>query len=251
MRIIVLFLLVSLLISCSQLAKKEESKPEYEMKSFHAESESCKTDSIACATFDFTYPVFPKLDSNVQKVLADQLNLIVNNREQTKVTSIEEQGNAFIHDFAEMKNDVPDLGLGWYFKSDADVLIAADTLISVQVNVDMFTGGAHGMYNTHFINIDPKTGALYLIDSFLKPGYADYLTELGEEEFRKEQELSDTSSLEEAGFGFSEGKFQLNENYGFRKEGIVFFYNSYEVAAYATGPTEIIIPYEKLRGWFK
>lgn len=251
MRISFLLLCTLLLASCSQLTKKEEAKPEFEMKSFHAESENCKLDSVSCATFDFLYPVFPKLDTTVQRVLADQLNAIISNSEQTKGGSIEQQGHAFIEDFAKMKNEVPDLGLGWYFEAKANVILNADSVISIQVDSDMFTGGAHGMYSVSFINADPKTGALYLIDSFLKPGYQTYLNELGEEEFRKEQELADTTSLEEAGFSFPENKFQLNENYGFRKEGIVFVYNSYEVAAYAVGPTEIIIPYEKLRGWFK
>jgi len=246
-----LVVIIGLMSSCSQLAKKEEAKVSFEMKSFHAESENCKTDSTSCATFDVTYPEFPQLDTAVQAIIANQLSGIVTNGEEGSAQSIEEEGKNFVEDFAQMKSEMPDLVMTWYFKSTSNVLIASDTLISVQVDVDSFMGGAHGMYNTGFINVNSKNGAPYLIDSFLKPGYQEFLAELGEEEFRKEQELADTTSLEAAGFSFPENRFQLNDNYGFRKEGIVFFYNSYEVGPYSMGSTEIIIPYEKLGGWFK
>jgi len=243
-------ILTGITVSCSQLAKKEEAKTNFEIKSFHTESKGCKADSTGCATFDFNYPVFPQLDSAVQKILNERLNVALSSSEK-EFESVEEQGKNFIEDFEKTKAEIPDVSLDWYFKADAKVLIISDSLISVQADVDMFMGGAHGMYSTSYVNIDARTGALYLIDSFLKPGYQEYLNELGEEEFRREHDLSDTTSLEEAGFSFPEDKFKLNENYGFRKEGIVFTYNSYEVAAYAVGPTEIIIPYERLRGWFK
>jgi hypothetical protein len=79
----------------------------------------------------------------------------------------------------------------------------------------------------------------------------EFLREAGEEEFRAERELGPEVSLEEAGFSFPDNRFSLNDNYGFSKEGIVFFFNGYEVAAYAEGPTAIVIPYEKLVGWYK
>jgi hypothetical protein len=247
----VLIVLAGITFSCSQFSKREESKTGFEIKTFHAESENCKSDSSLCATFDVSYPVFPQLDTAIQQIIADRLNATLMTGQEGTTLSVEEAGRNFIADFSKTKAEMPEFSMAWYFKSLSKVLINSDTLISIQTDVDVFTGGAHGMYSTSFVNIDPKNGALYLIDSFLKPGYQEYLNELGLEEFRKEQELADTTSLEDAGFTFPENRFQLNENYGFRKEGIVFFYNSYEVAPYSMGPTEIIIPYEKLSGWFK
>jgi hypothetical protein len=34
----------------------------------------------------------------------------------------------------------------------------------------------------------------------------------------------------------------------FTPEGVHFFYNPYEIAAYARGPIELTIPYEELKG---
>ena len=66
-----------------------------------------------------------------------------------------------------------------------------------------------------------------------------------------QHELPDTASLNENYYEFPDDKFQLNQNYGFRKDGIVFYYNNYEIAPYAAGPTEVVIPYESVRTWIK
>ncbi len=253
MRLIGAFVLVGLVItSCSTFNKKEESKITSEPRVFKLESDACKTDSTACATYEISYPEFTQLDTTVQRILQDQLiKAIAGSPEDAPVRSMEEAGKSFLADFDKTKAEMPDYGMGWYYKADARALFVTDSLISIQADADVFTGGAHGMFSTTFINVNAKTGAPYLLDSFLKPGYQSLLNQLGEEEFRKENDMADTTTLDGAGFEFAENRFQLNENYGFRKEGIVFVFNSYEIAAYAVGPTEIIIPYEKLKGWFK
>src|SRR5690349_20660311 len=121
MRIAFLLMAAVGLSSCSQLAKKEESKLSFEMKSFHAESESCKADSAACATFDVTYPEFTQLDTVVRSIFYQQLTGIVNNGEEGSVQSIEEEGRNFVEDYAQMKSEMPDLAMAWYFKSTSNV----------------------------------------------------------------------------------------------------------------------------------
>ncbi|MFZ6013440.1 MAG: RsiV family protein, partial [Bacteroidota bacterium] len=111
--------------------------------------------------------------------------------------------------------------------------------------------GAHGGAGTYFINMNPQTGKEVKLDDILKSGYANVLLKEGEKAFRMVRDLADTTSFYDYGFEFPDNKFQLNDNYGFIQEGIVFFYNRYEIAPYAAGPTQIVIPYEKLRGWLK
>ena len=253
MRIVYAFGLAGLLaVSCSTFNKKEEAKIAYERRIFKKASPGCKTDSTTCATYEISYPEFTGLDTAVLRILNEQLmKQIAGAPEDAPTRSIEAAADDFLADFDKTKAEMPDYGMGWYYKADARELVVTDSLISLQADADVFTGGAHGMFSTTFINVDAKTGAPYLLDSFLKPGYSSLLNQLGEEAFRKENEMADTTTLDAAGFEFPENKFQLNDNYGFRKEGIIFVFNSYEVAAYAVGPTEIIIPYEMLKGWFK
>jgi hypothetical protein len=75
------------------------------------------------------------------------------------------------------------------------------------------------------------------------------LTQLAFEDFQRQRgDAADSAGVSSEELG---PPFTLNDNYGFRKEGIVFFYNVYEIGSYAEGPTEILIPYERLEGWLK
>ena len=38
--------------------------------------------------------------------------------------------------------------------------------------------------------------------------------------------------------------FQLPENIGYSEEGLIMLYNTYEIASYAQGYTEFVIPFE-------
>ncbi len=246
----VLLAIVACCVACSQLP--EEKVPAFVMETFSLESNpGCVSDTVACATFNVSYPQFTNIDSAVQQSLMGRITYWLSGGLEGEPKSIAVLGNDFIRDFDQFLTDMPGYGLGWTYKANVEVLVASDSLISLQVNVESFTGGAHGSYATNFVNIDPKTGTAYLLDAFLRPGYQPVLKELGERDFRLQRELDEATSLEDAGFNFPENQFGLNDNYGFRKEGIVFFFNSYEIAAYAEGPTEILIPYEALRGWYK
>jgi hypothetical protein len=66
-----------------------------------------------------------------------------------------------------------------------------------------------------------------------------------EQKFREINEIGPHDNLNEKGF-FWDGKFQLPANIGLVPEGVQFFYNSYEIAAYAVGPTEFVLTWEEL-----
>ena len=71
------------------------------------------------------------------------------------------------------------------------------------------------------------------------------LEKLAEKEFRKARELTQGTDLTDAGFFWGE-KFKLPFNFELQKEGIYFWYNPFEVAAYALGPTDFVISYSDL-----
>jgi hypothetical protein len=77
------------------------------------------------------------------------------------------------------------------------------------------------------------------------------LNNVAEKIFCKVKELKPEDNLEEAGFWFKGNKFSFNENFGIRNEGLVFYFNSYEIAPYAMGPTEIMIPYSEIKNLVK
>ena len=237
-------------IGCGQLTKTNKEYT-FEMQNFLRESRpGCVPDTIPCASVNVTIPRFIGLDTSVQGAIDARIaSMLSETLDQGSPKPIQGLADDFISDFEAFVGENPDLGLGWYYTARTKVLIATDTLISLQVDSDVFTGGAHGSYATRFINVDPTTGTAYLLDALLKPGYQELLTGLAYEDFKQQRGFeADSVGVESVDEGVP---FELNDNYGFRKEGIVFFYNIYEIGAYAEGPTEIMIPYERLAGWFK
>jgi hypothetical protein len=248
LKVLVAFIIVATVaISCSKL--QEKPVVDFAMKDFKVESTAnCSEKDSACAIFQVQYPIFLSLDSNVRRAINDRVAYIINGS-QGETKSLEQTGQDFIKDYEEFVKEMPDYEMSWYFQGMVEVMVASDTLISLQVASESFTGGAHASYTTNYVNIDPKTGTAYLLDAMLRAGYEDELNRLAEEDLYEQLGLSESDSIDAP--DFPKEKFRLNENYGFRKEGIVFFFNDYEVPSFAEGPTEILIPYEKLQGWIR
>jgi hypothetical protein len=232
--------------------KKEHPGSAVEMKDVLVESTpGCKYDSMQCAQFEIRYPAFPGLDTAVQTIIKNTIAAALNGGVEGKVKSIEAQGNEFVSEYKEYSKETPDTFGRWYRTVSTDIITFNDSLLSLQVTDESFEGGAHGSYTTTFINLRTTDGSVFDLSDFLKPGYEPDLRKAGEEIFRETRELADTASFEFNGYSFDENAFALNSNYGFRREGIVFYYNSYEVAPYAMGTTEVLIPYERIRDWIR
>lgn len=246
---------ISILSACT--SKKEEGVQgrsiTYEMKTFTAHSKNCADDSTKCATFEVQYPVFTGLDTTISRIVQQKIDSMLNSGlTEGFAQTIEQSGNTYIQEYEEFVTMEPDMpSMGWYHSAYVTVPVATDSLIVLSVSSEDYSGGAHPNSSIVYVNLDPHTGGNVGLDRFLKPGYKDALTAIGEKVFRRERELSDTTSFSSNFFEFQDDKFALNDNFGFTPEGIVFYYNSYEVAPYAAGPTEVIIPYLEIKDWLK
>ncbi|WP_333818770.1 DUF3298 and DUF4163 domain-containing protein [Ohtaekwangia sp.] len=244
------------LYACSRKEEKHEHAlpVAYHIKNFAKYSSNCQGDSLQCASFEVSYPEFSGIDTAISLMIKFKIDSAVSaGYSEGLVQTLEQTGNIFIEEYENfIQADSEAIGMGgWYHTTDVTVNIAGDSLVSLTVNTDDYSGGAHPNAAVTFININPRTGKTATLSDFLKPGYQAALTKLGEAIFRRERELADTASFKNNFFDFPDDKFKLNQNYGFTKEGIQFFYNSYEVAPYAAGPTDVVIPYSEIKDWLK
>ena len=253
MKYFVVFALCVALFSCGTTTEKKETPISFEEKTFRIESQGgCKSDTLQCAYFEVTYPEFSGIDTGVVKVIKQKVDAAVSlGNPESQGQSMREIGKILIQDYDDFKSEIPDAFGGWHYSADVSVEVLTDSLLSLSVNDEYYTGGAHGGSGLYFINLNPKTGAEFTLDNLLKPDYHEKLTGLGNKIFRQTRQLPDTASLSDHYFEFPEDKFELNKNYGFKKEGIVFFYNNYEIAPYAAGPTEVLIPYDEIEELIK
>jgi hypothetical protein len=119
-------------------------------------------------------------------------------------------------------------------------------LLALEYGGYSYQGGAHGGSFTGFVNWDVKTDKQVTLDDILVSGYQAQLTKIAEKIFRKDEKLTDTSSLANDYF-FKDNKFALNENYSITPAGIRFVYNQYEIKPYAAGQTELVLPYSQIK----
>jgi len=110
-----------------------------------------------------------------------------------------------------------------------------------------YTGGAHANSMVEFKNYNLSNGDEITLDEIIRPDKQTDLKKIGEAEFRKVRELSAEADLGQAGFWFEDNEFYLNDNFLITDSSLVFYYNDYEITAYAYGPTELIIPLFKIK----
>jgi len=161
--------------------------------------------------------------------------------------------DAFIMEFksaySEYTEDMPHWI--WEEQYSTKVLYNNNNIISLQISVYGYTGGAHPYGYLDFLNFDILTGDKIELDDIFITGYKDKLDSIGEIIFREYYDFSNEESLSELGFDFDNDKFSLNNNFSINENGLYFFYNQYEIACYAAGTFGIEIPYINIEDMLK
>jgi hypothetical protein len=158
--------------------------------------------------------------------------------------------NAFVAakdaEYQQTLSDVPQTH-GWWFDRKAMIVSNRGSFVSVTVGTQDHTGGAHPYGGVWAGTFRLRDGSMMSIDDVLQGPWRTRLDSLGEVAFRAARDVPDTTSLVSAGFFtdpfVSSGRFRLAETWYPSVDGLEFYYNTYEVAPYAAGPTAITIPW--------
>lgn len=161
-------------------------------------------------------------------------------------TNLNKAASLFAADYESMMKDMDKLGGCWELKTTADTVYAGPNALTVKVETFAYTGGAHPNTNLSFYTFDRKTGKALSLNDLVTDTTA--LLNVVEMAFRKQQNLPPQYNLEERGYFLRDGRFFLPANMGVGRNGLIFYYNPYEIAAYALGPIEVTVPYEQLNG---
>lgn len=139
---------------------------------------------------------------------------------------------------------------GWYIEKKIAYDSPVTGIGTLTFSGYQYTGGAHGGAWVYYHNYDlNKQKQLKLTDVLVK-NYQKTLLPVGEKLFRKLKDLTPDQSLE-GEFWFENNKFHFNDNFLFTKEGLIFYYNQYEIACYACGTTELLIPWKDIKSLIK
>ena len=108
--------------------------------------------------------------------------------------------------------------------------------------VDYYEGGAHGIDQTITLNFEAKTGRQLTLSDIFAPGYEQPLKAVLLKALKARTGCSTLAALHDKGYLYSMDIFP-SENFILSEETITFIYNPYEIAPYAMGSTELIIPF--------
>jgi len=149
--------------------------------------------------------------------------------------------------------DIKQMGeMGYYIEVAYGVEYADDDLISVNFVEYTFSGGAHPNSNNFTLTYDLKAGRELKLADLFKPGskYLDTIAEYCLQDLKARKDPESGENLGIAQDLFEDGAKPTVDNYSnwnITKKGLLITFPAYQVAAYAYGPQQVIVPFSKLK----
>lgn len=195
---------------------------------------------------------------NGNAVVADSINkgifntvrsIVYFGEKPTNATNYDDLMNSFIKSYDDLVKKFPEEAMAWEAKVKATVHHTSDSLINIKLNHYTFTGGAHGYEGDRSLLFNAKTGRSIKIAELFNDQKA--FTTIAEKKFRAKYKIPAGKSINSTGLTFENDKFQLPQNIFFTNDGVLLYYNAYEVAPYAEQQKEVLIPYNDIDAYLK
>jgi hypothetical protein len=223
----------------------------YEMVKYQKKSAGC--DSLQnenCAEIKIE---FPKVTFPENKIVEEKINKSI-----TEFFSKDIMGgmesidfdtlmDGFLQDYESFKKEFPEAPQSWILERTGDVKLNRANIFSIDYTEYAFTGGAHPNTFISFKNFNLTNGEEITLDELIPLDKQNELTKIAEKEFRKLKKINPEDDLGKAGFWFENDEFSLNDNFLITDSSLIFYYNNYDITAYAFGPTELVVPYSEIK----
>jgi hypothetical protein len=249
-RVVLIFILsVSIFTACYNSGEKKEQRTDtLNYTIYKAESTSAFKRNASDTVGTYAVVTYPNFTQGGDTAYINKLityELIKEFKGNDMVVGITDAVAAFVMRYDSMAKADKSNSPYWNRQINVKVVYQQYPYVSLATEFTEFTGGAHGMYGTNYINFDrEKNKAISLNDLFEEAKIAE-LTKQAEQIFRTQEGL--TEGQDYSGYFFENGKFVLPANFSIRKGGLLFQYGLYEIKPYVSGITEIFVPVEILR----
>lgn len=249
-----LILIASILSSCDAGDRNSRSEGGSDSLNYNIiEKEDtygeCDSTYNNCLQVKVAYPDFSNIDNIfIEKQIETNIDKFVfaSFYEGNNLGAFEDLWANYVDHYNTMLDGAPESTKGWDVDRKVTVIYNKNKVLSLQYFEFSFTGGAHPNTYRFYDNFNVEKGNKIKLDDMLKEGVKDSLETIAEKKFREMKGLSRDQSLKSAGYWFDDNKFRLTDNFGIKKKGLVFFYNTYKIAPYAMGSTEMLLPYSDI-----
>lgn len=240
-------ILLFLVVGC----KKDSPAPEFEALTIDEVSEfKCNPEEENCAYISLNIPWLKNSGSRnktINKNIENHVLSLIDFQEENSFDNLENLSQNFIDSYEASALEFPEYNIPWEASVEGRVLQNDPNIISLEFNLALFTGGAHGYTSKSFLNLDPETGVVLSNGEIFTEEFQDF----AEDKFRKKHEIPSDQSINSTGYFFENDHFYLPQNIGFFKDKIILRYNAYEVASYSEGGIQLEILKEEVEDYIK
>lgn len=197
------------------------------------------------------YPLFT--DKTVNKFVEDRVTSMAGAGMDGKTSvyhTYKQLAEGFIKEFNTYQADNTGSPQPWFQDIDLRVTANYPNYLSILFTLVDYRGGAHPNTLYTYLNYNPNSYQTITLDSLITSDGMPKLRAIAEQIFRKNEKLDAKASLSE-GYFFAEGVFALAETFTVTKDGLKFLYNPYEIKPYASGTTELIVPFAEIKDILK
>jgi len=235
-----------LLIGC----KKDAPVLQFETLNIEQVSEvSCNPEEENCTFIGLEIPWAMGKDTRsmlMNSHIKNHVVQLIDYQDNKEISSLENLAQAFINDYETTAIEFPEYNIPWEAYVEGKVTYKSEKVISIQFDLALFTGGAHGYTSVTFLNFDPKSGKLLsnrdlFINEFKK---------VVEKRFRTKNSIPEKGPINSTGFFFENDTFQLPQNIGFHENKVILRYNAYEIASYSEGNIQLEFKIEDVKKYF-
>lgn len=159
-------------------------------------------------------------------------------REEIEPLYIKETSNEDIQDVSAW--------FQYYLGIHTDIERFNDRFLVYNILKESYTGGAHGMYTSNYLNIDLQGPKLLHIYDVIKKTEKGVVTELIWKYLALQEDVTTRQELEELGYGFG-NDIEPSEIFILGEDSLTFVYNPYDIAPYSMGKIHVSIPLTELK----
>ena len=157
--------------------------------------------------------------------------------------------NDFIGSYEKMQKENPDELFGWEGDINGRLVYKSENVIGIELQHYTFTGGAHGYSGKTSLLFNRETGHWIPNDSIFKDVKA--VKAIAEKRFREKFKIPADAPINSGGLMFENEEFALPSTLFFNEKGVLLYYNTYEIASYADGPRDVLLPYSEIGTYLK
>ena len=214
-------------------------------------------------TIDINIPVVKSLNKDISKKLDKTLASMIFEDEENSLDKAAQDFcrnrkeefilyiNELINDDGDNISDFSGFFYNFFYGITADVESGLNGYINYTVTQEVYEGGAHPNSYKSTIIFNPIDGNTVTLDDILKPGYKEALTALLTTKLLEEYNAKTIKEAQEIGLFINETGVPIPSNYTFDNNGIVFIYNTYEIAPYVFGAIHLTLTYDELKDLLK